>query len=188
MLPTFITIAVIGAVILLWIITTQRKLVMLDENINDAMNQIGVQLSCRFDAMTALLEYSKEYAKLESELLIELVQSQRNMITAKSTPDEVMQQEGIIVIALSSIVMAAEKYPELKKNQTYRKTLDAVQTFDNMVRTSCFIYNGSVTKLNREIRMFPVSIISRMLGFRQREYLAEKSKNKSGGNEYGTVF
>ena len=51
MLPTFITIAVIGAVILLWIITTQRKLVMLDENINDAMNQIGVQLSCRFDVV-----------------------------------------------------------------------------------------------------------------------------------------
>ena len=39
----------------------------------------------------------------------------------------------------------------------------AVTTFDNT-------YN-SVTKLNREIRMFPVSLIAGMLGFRQRDYL-----------------
>ena len=31
--------------------------------------------------------------------------------------------------------------------------------------------NDSVTKLNREIRMFPVSLIAGMLGFRQRDYL-----------------
>ncbi|MHC1694825.1 MAG: hypothetical protein AB9835_06075 [Eubacteriales bacterium] len=42
MLPTFITIAVIIAVIVLWIITTQRRLVVLDDNINNAMSQIGV--------------------------------------------------------------------------------------------------------------------------------------------------
>jgi len=40
MLPTFITIAVIIAVIVLWIISTQRRLVVLDENISNAMSQI----------------------------------------------------------------------------------------------------------------------------------------------------
>lgn len=37
MLPTFIAIIVIAAVIFLWIISTQRKLVVLDENIMNAM-------------------------------------------------------------------------------------------------------------------------------------------------------
>lgn len=53
--------------------------------------------------------------------------------------------------------------------------MDAVQTFENMMRTSYLIYNDSVTKLNREIRMFPVSIIAGMLGFQQREYLVEQA-------------
>jgi len=44
-----------------------------------------------------------------------------------------------------------------------------------MVRTSRLIYNDSVTKLNREIRMFPVSAIAGMLGFGQREYLVEQA-------------
>jgi LemA protein len=175
MLPTFITIAVIIAVIVLWIISTQRRLVVLDENTSNAMSQIGVQLSSRFDALTALLDLTKGYAGHESETLIETIKSRRSVITAKSTPDEVMRQEGVISEALGRIAMVTEQYPELKANQTYIKTMDAVQTFENMVRTSRLIYNDSVTKLNREIRMFPVSMAAGMLGFGQREYLVEQA-------------
>jgi len=175
MLPTFITIIVIAAVIVLWIISTQRRLVVLDENISNAMSQIGVQLSSRFDALTALLDLTKGYARHESETLIETINSRRSVITAKSTPDEVMRQEGVISEALGRIAMVTEQYPDLKANQNYIKTMDAVQTFENMVRTSRLIYNDSVTKLNREIRMFPVSMVAGMLGFGQREYLVEQA-------------
>ncbi len=175
MLPAFITIIVIVAVIVLWAISTQRRLVVLDENISNAMSQIGVQLSSRFDALTALLDLAKGYARHESETLIETIKSRRSVITAKSTPEDVLRQEGVISEALGRIAMVTEQYPELKANQTYNKTMDAVQTFENMVRTSRLIYNDSVTKLNREIRMFPVSTIAGMMGFRQREYLVEQA-------------
>ncbi|KAF5073707.1 LemA family protein [anaerobic digester metagenome] len=175
MLPMLIIIVAIIGLVILWIISTQRKLVVLDENINNAMSQIGVQLSSRFDALTALLDLTKGYAKHESETIIETIQSRRSVITAKSTPDDVQRQEGIISEALGRIAMVAERYPELKANETYIKTMDAVQTFENMVRTSRLIYNDSVTKLNRKIRMFPASMIASMLGFQQREYLVEQA-------------
>ncbi len=174
MLPTIIAIIAIFTIIALWIISTQRKLVVLDENISNAMSQIGVQLSSRFDALIAHLDLTKGYAKHESETLIETIKSRRSVITAKSTPEDVLRQEGIISEALGRIAMVTEQYPELKSNQTYTKTMDAVQTYENMVRTSRLIYNDSVTKLNREVRMFPVSIIAWMLGFRQRDYLVEQ--------------
>lgn len=175
MITTFIAIIAIAAIIVLWVISTQRKLVVLDENISNAMSQIGVQLSSRFDALTALLDLTKGYAKHESDTLIETIKSRRSVITAKSTPDDVMRQEGIISEALGRIAMVTEQYPELKANETYIKTMDAVQAFENMVRTSRLIYNDSVTKLNREIRMFPVSIIAGMLGFKKRDYLEEQA-------------
>ena len=174
-MPTFIAIIAVAAVIVFWVISTQRKLVILDENISNAMSQIGVQLSSRFDALTALLDLTKGYAKYESETLIETIKSRRSVITAKSTPDDVLTQEGIISEALGRIAMVTEQYPELKANQTYIKTMNAVETFENMVRTSRLVYNDSVTKLNREIRMFPTSIIAGMLGFKQREYLVEQA-------------
>jgi LemA protein len=175
LLPTIITIITAAAVIALWVISTQRRLVMLDENISNAMSRIGVQLSSRFDALTALLDLTKGYVRHESETLIETVKSRRGVITAKSTPEDVQRQEGVISEALSRIVMITEQYPELKSDQKYIKTMDAVEAFENLVRISRLIYNDSVTKLNREIRMFPVSLIAGMLGFRQKEYLVEQT-------------
>ena len=173
MLPILlITIAII-IMISLWLMSTQRNLVLLDENTNNAMTQIGVQLSGRFDALTALLDLTKSYFSHESEILIETIRSRRCAITAKSFPDDVIRQERIISEALDRISMISEQYPELKVNQNYIKTIDAVQTFENMVRTSRLIYNDSVTKLNRNIRMFPVSMVAGILGFSQRDYLEE---------------
>ena len=171
----FIIILAIVLLLILWVMSTQRRLVILDENINNAMSQIGVQLSSRFDALTALLDLTKGYAKHESETLIETIKSRRSVITAKSSPDDVLKQEGVISEALGRIAMVSERYPELKANENYIKTMDSVNVYENMVRTSRLIYNDSVTKLNREIRMFPVSIIAGILGFRQRDYLAEQA-------------
>ena len=67
--------------------------------------------------------------------------------------------------------MVAERYPELKANENYAKCMNAVDSYEKMVRTSRLIYNDSVTKLNREIRMFPVSLLAAPFGFRARDYL-----------------
>ena len=175
MMPIFLASIAIIVLIALWAISTQRKLVVLDENISNAMSQIGVQLSSRFDALPALLDLAKSYTKHESETLIKTIKSRRIVITAKSTPEDVLRQEGIISEALCRIAMLSEHYPELKANETYITTMDAVQTFENMVRTSRLVYNDSVTKLNREIRMFPTTIIAAVLGFRQRNYLEDQT-------------
>ena len=166
-----IIIALLVVLLAGWVMSTQRRLVVMDENINNAMSQIGVQLSSRFDALTALLDLAKGYAAHESQTLIETIRSRRSVITAKSTPQDVLQQEGVISEALGRISMVAERYPELKADKGYAKCMDAVDSYEKMVRTSRLIYNDSVTKLNREIRMFPVSLIAGMLGFRQRDYL-----------------
>ena len=158
-------------VVVWWFVTTQRSLVALDENINNAMSQIGVQLSSRFDALTALLDLAKGYAEHESQTLIETIKSRRSVITAKSTPDDVLKQEGVIAEALGRISMVTEKYPELKADAQYTKCMDAVENYEKMVRSSRLIYNDNVTKLNREIRMFPTSLIAKTLGFSQRNYL-----------------
>ena len=166
-----IIIALLVVLLAGWVMSTQRRLVVMDENINNAMSQIGVQLSSRFDALTALLDLAKGYAAHESQTLIETIKSRRSVITAKSTPQDVLQQEGVISEALGRISMVAERYPELKADKGYAKCMDAVDSYEKMVRTSRLIYNDSVTKLNREIRMFPVGLIAGMLGFRQRDYL-----------------
>ena len=65
----------------------------------------------------------------------------------------------------------AESYPELKANENYIKTMDSVNEYEKTVRQSRLIYNDSVTKLNRAIRMFPTSIAAGILNIKSRDYL-----------------
>lgn len=169
---------VICVILVVWAVLCQRRLAVMDENINNAMAQIGVQLSSRFDALTALLDLTKGYAAHESQTLIETVKSRRSVITADSSPNDVLKQEGVISEALGRISMVAERYPELKASENYSKCMNAVENYEKMVRTSRLIYNDSVTKLNRELRMFPTSLAARIFGFRQRDYL-EAVENKA---------
>lgn len=172
MLPTLIAIAAVAAVIASWAISARRKLVALDENAGNALSQLGVQLSARFDALTALLTLTKGYAGFESEALLRAVQSARSTITAKSTPDDVLQQEKILSEALDRIAKITKRYPALAASQSYIQVLGAVHAFEGMMRTSRLIYNAGAEKLNREIRVFPALVIAGAMGLRQRGYLA----------------
>ena len=171
-----ISIAIV-LVITLWAIYTQNKLEILDENVNNAMIQIQVQISSLFDALMILLEMTKDYAKNGSEKLIETIKSERNIITAESAPDDVFKQEEVILQVLSRVAMVAQQNPGLNANRNYIKTMGKVEALENMLRTSRLIYNSSVTKLNREIRKFPVPMIAGILGFSPREYLEEQTAN-----------
>lgn len=157
--------------LVLWVISCQRRLTVMDENVNNAMAQIGVQIASRFDVLIALLDLTKGYAVHESQTLIETIKSRRIVITAASTPNDVLIQESVISEALNRISMVAEQYPGLKDNENYAKRINALDSYGKMVCISRLIYNDSVTKLNRELRMFPTSLLARVFGFRQRDYL-----------------
>lgn len=55
--------------------------------------------------------------------------------------------------------------------------MDALETYENMLRNSLTIYNKSVAMLNRKIHMFPVSIIACILGFKKRKLSRDSRRN-----------
>ena len=59
-----ISIAVI-VLIVLWVISVQRKLVNQDELCQNAMSTIGVQQESRWDALTGMVELIKSYNEHE---------------------------------------------------------------------------------------------------------------------------
>ncbi len=79
----------------------------------------------------------------------------------------------VIKEVLKKIIAVAESYPDLKTDKTYIKSMAAVKQYENMLHTSRLIYNNSVTKLNRAIRIFPLSMLAGILGYSKRSYLEE---------------
>ncbi|MBR0223338.1 MAG: LemA family protein, partial [Bacteroidales bacterium] len=62
---TAIIIIAIVAILVLWVISVQRKLVKQEEICKNGLSQIGVQQSSRWDALKALVELTKGYSDYE---------------------------------------------------------------------------------------------------------------------------
>lgn len=160
------------ALLIIWIISVQRRFVSQDELCKNALSQIGVQQSSRWDALTALVELTKSYDEHEYNTLKDVI-SQRIKIGANSTAAEAQAQENALESTLSKIIAVAEQYPDLKASEMYAKTMESVNLYENQVRQSRMVYNDTVTKYNRMVRQFPDSIVAGLLHFTEREYLEE---------------
>ena len=167
----FIIIGALIAVVVMQAIFVQRKLAVMGENINNAMKQIGVQLSSRFEILTAFMGVIKKYDANEYHLLAEMMKFRYRDITEMSTPDDVTAQEENFSEVRSRISGTAERYPALIADKEYIKCMDALECYEKMLRTSCLIYNDSVTAFNRVLHKFPGALLARALGFRQKAYL-----------------
>lgn len=164
--------------IVFWIIGIQRQLVVLDENVNNAMSQIGVQTTSRFDALTGLLDLVKGYNEHEYKTLMDVI-SKRGSINGQSKAADVEKEQDLISNVASRIVAVAESYPDLKSNSNYQNLMNSLNDYEDKVRKTRLIYNDTVTKLNRTIRMFPINLVAPMLGIVQRDYLkVEESKQQ----------
>ena len=172
---TLLIIIAIVVILVLWVISVQRKLVKQEEICKNSLSQIGVQLASRWDALKALAELTKSYSEHEYKTITDTI-SQRRPITAASSSADANAQEALFNDALSRLNLVVERYPELKANETYMKTMDSVNTYQNQVRMSQMVYNDSVTKFNQLIRQFPDSIVASLFHFTPREYLEQNQE------------
>ena len=181
MSTALIIIIVLAVIVIGYFISTQRSLVNLDELCKNALSQIEVQLNSRFDAVVALAKAAAQYAKHESETILETIQARGgNSGVAANTPAAINAQTDLLSQMMGKLNVVVERYPELKASDLYKETQEGMKQYEEHVRMSRMIYNDTATKMNRMVRQWPSSIVASMLHFDQKEYLRvddEKKKN-----------
>ncbi len=170
---TAIIIIAVVVLLVLWVISIQNKLVRSDELCKNALKQINVQQVTRYDAIKALVKLTREYASYESETLQKVIETRKITTSAAPTVAEINANEAALNSALSRLIAVAEQYPELKANTSYQETMQSIKGYEENVRLSRMTFNDTVTRYNNEVRVFPASLVASLLGFPQREYLAE---------------
>ncbi|MEG1176709.1 MAG: LemA family protein [Ruthenibacterium sp.] len=171
-MPYIIVIILLLGAVAMGGVSTQRLLATLEKNRKNAMRQIGVQLSSRFDALVVLLRFAEAIAAPQVQILTDKVRTHRKAVTESTSADDVTAQEALIAEALTELSALEEQYPALKAGDGYADALAAAAQYEKMLCTSRLIYNDSVTKLNRTLRRFPIGCIGGLLGFRPQEYLS----------------
>lgn len=177
--PFIIALIVLLLVIIIALfISTQRNLVHSDELCSNALSQIGVQQTSRWDALTAIARLTRDYAAHEYDTLMSVI-SKRQNISPKSSPAEIDAQENLLTQVTGKLIAIGEAYPDLKANTVYISSMNSVNDYENKVRISRMTYNDTITKYNRQVRQFPSFIFAKMMGFSIREYLeADTAKSQ----------
>ena len=181
---TIIIVVAIVALLVFWVVGIQNKLVKADELCKNALRQINVQQVSRYDALKALVKLTREYAAYEGDTLQKVIEARK--ITASAAPSvaDINANEQALNSALSRLIAVAERYPDLKANQSYQQTMQDIKSYEENVRLSRMTFNDTVTKYNNQVRMFPGSLVAGLLGFPQRDYLAEDTSK----NEYPDII
>ena len=161
------------AVLVLWGISVQNSLVKSDELCKNALRQINVQQMSRYDALKALIKLTREYASYEADTLQKVIEERKVTSSPNPTAAEINANQASLDSIAARLIAVSERYPDLKANENYQKTMDSIQTYEENVRLSRMTYNDTVTKFNNQVRMFPGSIVAGIRGFAQRDYLAE---------------
>ena len=163
---------IISAVVVifqLWAVSSYNEFITARERIKNAMGQIAAQVQSRWDALTNLMEATKQYQAHEADTLRD-VTAQRTAVGAGSSVAEVEADDALYSKALGSIRAVAENYPDLKASTVYLQTMSSVDQYENKVRQSRMIFNDSVTRWNRMVQQFPGNLLAGIFGFTTQDY------------------
>ena len=170
---TLIIVLAILAVLVLWVIGVQNRLVKADEFCNNALKQINVQQISRFDALKALVKLTREYASFEADTLEKIIKERKIVSSPNPSAADINANEQALAAIGAKLIAVAEAYPDLKASANYQQTMKDIKDYEENVRLARMTFNDSVTRFNQQVRMFPTSLVAGMLGFAKRDYLAD---------------
>jgi len=174
-MPSGIWIAVIiVAVIALFLIFTYNGLVRLRNTVDEAWNQISVQLKRRHDLIPNLVNAVKGYMEFEQQTLQNVTNARASAVAAgaqgPANAAQAAAAENMLTGALRSLFAVVENYPDLKANQNVMQLQEELTTTENQIGFSRQHYNATVREFNTSVQTFPNALIAGMFGFRPRHY------------------
>lgn len=189
MTPTYIILAVLGAVVL-WVIFAYNGFVKLVNRTKEAWADIDVQLKRRYDLIPNLMETVKGYAKHESGVFDAVTEArakatQVHIDPSNITPEQIAAMSGAeasLGQSLGKLLAVAEAYPDLKANQNFLSLQAELADTENKIQASRRFYNGNVRDLNIAIESFPSNLIAKMFNFMKQEFF-ELGENDTAARE-----
>lgn len=160
---------VVAVALVLWIILTYNRLVSLRTRVDNGWSQIDVQLRRRYDLIPNLVEAVKGYAAHERELFDHVAEARSRAMGATKVEDQA-RAENAITSGLGRLIAVAERYPELKANQSFLALQEELTGTESKIAYARQFYNDQVTRLNTLIQKFPASLVARRSRFQTREF------------------
>jgi LemA protein len=151
------------------LVWARNSFVRLAVRANNAWSDIDVQLRRRYDLVPNLVATVQQYAKHESATFEEVAR-QRSAVEQANRVANREEAENALEGGLRSVFALAEAYPELRAADNFRDLQRQLVDIENDLQHARRYYNAVVRDLNTKLQSFPIGILGRLTGIREREF------------------
>ena len=178
---TIVIIAIVAfvALIFMWGVGVNNKLVTQEENVSKAWSQVENVYKRRMDLIPQLVNTVQGAANYEKGVLTEVIEARSGVEKVKIDPENLSEeqvksfqqaQDRLSKALAATIKVTVERYPELTATQGFRDLQTQLEGTENRITVERGKFNEAVQAYNTKLRRFPTSLIAGMLGFEKKGY------------------
>lgn len=176
---TIIGIVAALAVVVLWGVSVNNKLVTEEENVSKAWSQVENAYKRRMDLIPQLVNTVQGAADYEKSVLTEVTNARAGVEQTTVDPSTLSEeqikayqqaQDKLSKAVANTIKVTVERYPELTATAGFRDLQTQLEGTENRIAVERGKFNEAVQKYNTKLRRFPTSLLAGMLGFDKKGY------------------
>lgn len=172
----------IGIVVLIavmWFVGIYNEIVTLEENVTGKWSQVENQYQRRADLIPNLVNTVKGVADFEKETYTAVADARAKVGQVNLSADQLdnaaafnkfQKAQKNLSGALSRLLVAVERYPQLKANENFMQLQAQLEGTENRISVERMKFNESVQAFNTKIKRFPGKMIAGFAGFSPKQY------------------
>ncbi|MBE5915464.1 MAG: LemA family protein [Pseudobutyrivibrio ruminis] len=167
-------IVLVVVIIAIWFVKVSNNFKRLGTTVEQTKADIEVYMIKRYDVLMNSMKTAKEFASHEEDVFSKLVEIRKGMDFNKLSEQAALQEE-----ASRSIFALAEAYPELKSTELFANLQVQLSDENEHYAAAKRSYNSNVSRFNKEVVVFPNSIVASMTGVKELPFFKdEKAEEK----------
>lgn len=176
---TIIGIVAALAVVVLWGVSVNNKLVTEEESVSKAWSQVENAYKRRMDLIPQLVNTVQGAANYEKSVLTEVTNARAGVENTAVDPSTLSEeqikayqqaQDKLSKAVANTIKVTVERYPELTATAGFRDLQTQLEGTENRIAVERGKFNEAVQKYNTKLRRFPTSLLAGILGFDKKGY------------------
>lgn len=174
---------IIVVVLALGLIFIYNGLIRTRNRVDEAWNDIKIQLKRRFELIPDLMKSVQAAIKLDEKLLTDITKLRSQAVdldTKDATPAQRAETEGKLNGLMGQLKVQVEAYPDIKSHGEIQQFMSELTDTQDKIMAAQRFYNGMVRDLNTKIQVFPTNLFAGMLGFKAYEFfeVSEEEQKK----------
>jgi LemA protein len=147
--------------------------------VDSAWAQVENVYQRRLDLIPNLVETVKGAANFERGTLEAVIEARAKATQTVISPEvlndpakfqQFQRVQGELSGALARLMAVAEAYPDLKANRNFLELQSQLEGTENRIAQERMRFNSTVQDYNTAIRIFPGSLVARLMGFTAKQF------------------